>query len=73
MSDFSFQDIFPLGEDATPYRLLTTDHVGKASFNGQTVTTVAPEALSLLARQAFADCVVPEIAKPLGVRARVEV
>jgi len=56
MTDFQFQDIFPLGEDATPYRLLTADHVGKASFNGQTVTTIAPEALSLLARQAFADC-----------------
>jgi fumarate hydratase, class I len=56
MSDSDFQDIFPLGEDATPYRLLTADHVGKASFNGQSVTTIEPQALSLLAQQAFADC-----------------
>ena len=56
MSDSDFQDIFPLGEDATPYRLLTSDHVGKASFNGTSVTTIEPQALSLLAQQAFADC-----------------
>ena len=28
MSDFDFHELFPLGEDATPYRKLTGDHVG---------------------------------------------
>jgi fumarate hydratase class I len=56
MTDPQFHDIFPLGEDATPYRKLTAEHVGTASFNGSTVTTVAPEALTLLASQAFVDC-----------------
>jgi len=56
MNDFTFQDIFPLGEDETPYRQLTSDYVGKASFNGQSVTTIEPAALTLLAQQAFIDC-----------------
>ena len=38
MTDFTVQDIFPLGEDETPYRQLTADYVGKARFNGQPVT-----------------------------------
>ena len=56
MSDFVFQELFPLGEDATPYRKLTADHVGAASLRGESVVTVAPAALTLLAQQAFADC-----------------
>jgi fumarate hydratase class I len=56
MTDFVFQDIFPLGEDGAPYRKLTADHVGKASFNGESVVTVDPAALTLLAQQAFIDC-----------------
>ena len=48
-------DMFPLGEDTTPYRKLTGDHVGAASFNGEAVLTVQPQALTLLAQQAFHD------------------
>jgi fumarate hydratase, class I len=56
MSDFSFHDIFPHGEDRAPYRKLTGDHVGSAAFAGERVVTVDREALTLLARQAFIDC-----------------
>ncbi len=56
MSDFNFQELFPLGEDSTPYRLLTTDYVGTAEFNGQKITTIDPQALTLLAQQAYIDC-----------------
>ena len=56
MSDFVFHDMFALGADETPYRLLTTDHVGKARFNGDEVLTVEPPALTLLAQQAMVDC-----------------
>lgn len=56
MTDATFQDIFPLGEDATPYRLLTADHVGKTSLNGESVVTIDKAALTLLAQQAFVDC-----------------
>src|SRR5262249_9188098 len=56
MSDFSFHDIFPHGEDRAPYRKLTGDHVGTAAFAGERVVTVETEALALLAREAFVDC-----------------
>ena len=56
MSDFTFHELFPLGEDQTPYRKLSADFVGTANFNGTSVTTIAPEALTLLAREAYIDC-----------------
>src|SRR3954468_11238938 len=56
MSDAGFHELFPLGEDRTPYRKLTGDHVATASFEGERVVKVAPEALSLLAREALVDC-----------------
>jgi fumarate hydratase class I len=56
MSDAAFHELFPLGDDDTPYRQLTGDHVSLASFDGERIVKVAPEALTLLARQAFVDC-----------------
>ncbi len=55
MAQASAADLFPLGEDDTPYRKLTADHVSVDSFKGQDVLTVAPEALRLLSEAAFAD------------------
>jgi fumarate hydratase class I len=55
-SEAGFRELFPLGEDEAPYRKLTGDHVGLASFDGERIVKVAPEALTLLARQAFIDC-----------------
>ncbi|HVC51126.1 MAG TPA: fumarate hydratase [Stellaceae bacterium] len=51
-----FHELFPLGDDDTPYRKLTGDHVATASFDGERVVKVAPEGLTLLAREAFVDC-----------------
>src|ERR1044071_808498 len=56
MSDAGFHELFPLREDQTPYRKLTGDHVATASFEGERVVKVAPEALTLLAREAMIDC-----------------
>jgi fumarate hydratase, class I len=56
MTDFLFREMFPLGEDATPYRKLTGDYVSSASFEGERMVKVNPEALTLLAAQALADC-----------------
>jgi fumarate hydratase class I len=56
MSDAAFHELFPLGDDDAPYRKLTGDHVALASFAGERVVRVMPEALTLLARQAFVDC-----------------
>jgi len=55
MPDFVYQDPYPLAEDKTPYRLITTDHVSVADFDGQEVVKVAPEGLTLLAREAMKD------------------
>ena len=55
MSDFAFQELLPLGEDTTPYRRLTTDHVSTFEAAGRTFLKVEPEALTLLAREAMRD------------------
>jgi fumarate hydratase class I len=52
---FVYQEQFPLGDDTTTYRLLTKEHVSVAEFDGTEVLKVAPEALTLLANQAFHD------------------
>ncbi|NDC79072.1 MAG: fumarate hydratase, partial [Chitinophagia bacterium] len=56
MPDFHYQKPFPLGPDTTDYYLLTRDGISEASFEGQGILKVAPEALTALARAAFHDC-----------------
>ncbi len=53
--EFHYQELLELGDDDTQYRLLTKEHVSVKEFNGKPVLTVAPEALTLLANQAFHD------------------
>ncbi len=55
MPDFAFQEILPLGKDETPYRLLSTDHVATFEARGKQFLEVAPEALTLLTREAMHD------------------
>ncbi len=55
MSDFVFHELFPLAHDDTPYRKITTEGVGTASFNGHSVVTVAPEAITRLTFEAIKD------------------
>ena len=52
---FIYQNPFPLSHDDTEYYLLTKEHVSVAEFDGQEVLKVEPEALTLLAQQAFHD------------------
>ncbi len=52
---FHYQDPFPVAEDDTDYYLLSSDYVSVAEFEGQEILKVAPEALTLLAQQAFHD------------------
>jgi fumarate hydratase, class I len=56
MNDAAFHELFPLSGDDAPYRKLTADHVSAGSFEGERIVKIAPEALTLLARQAFVDC-----------------
>jgi fumarate hydratase class I len=55
MSEFSFQEMFPLGEDKAEYRLLTQDHVSSTTFEGVSILKIAPQGLTLLAEQALTD------------------
>ena len=55
MAEFSYQDPFPLGEDTTEYRLLTSDHVSVETFGDREMLVIQPDALTLLARQAMRD------------------
>lgn len=47
--------LFPLGEDKTPYRKLTSDYVSTDTFRGQEILVVNEEGLKLLSEAAFAD------------------
>ncbi len=47
--------LFPLGEDTTPYRKISSDYVSVDTFKGQDVLSVDPEGLRMLAETAFAD------------------
>ena len=55
MSEFKYQEPFPLGEDTTQYRLLTKDYVKVVECDGRKILKVDPEGLALLSREAYAD------------------
>ncbi|OQX17770.1 MAG: fumarate hydratase [Desulfobulbaceae bacterium A2] len=55
MITFKYQAPFPLAGDATEYRLLTTEHVSSASFEGRDILRLAPEGLAFLASQAMRE------------------
>jgi len=55
MVDFKYQEMFPVTEDSTEYRLLTEDHVSTATFDGARLLKVPAEALTLLSEEAFHD------------------
>src|SRR5712671_3486126 len=56
MPEFAFQELLPVDHnDATPYRLLSAEHVSTFDAAGQRFLRVEPEALTLLTRQAMFD------------------
>lgn len=55
MTDFTYQKMFPTGDDTTEYRLLTQEHVSLKSFEGTEILKIAPDGLTLLAEQSFKD------------------
>ncbi|MDH4077241.1 MAG: fumarate hydratase, partial [Acidimicrobiia bacterium] len=55
MPDFSFEDLLPLGDDSTEYRLLTTEGVEPVDLGGTTFLRVSDEALRLLSATAIRD------------------
>jgi fumarate hydratase, class I len=52
---YTHAPLFPLGEDATPYRKLTSEGVSVENFGDRKVLVVSREALRLVAEQAMID------------------
>lgn len=55
MPEFAYTDLLPLGEDSTPYRLVTSEGVSTFEADGRTFLKVEPEALRKLAEEAIHD------------------
>ncbi|MEZ5408935.1 MAG: fumarate hydratase [Acidimicrobiales bacterium] len=55
MPEFSFEDLLPLGDDSTEYRLLTTEGVETVDLGGTSFLRVSDEALRLLSATAIRD------------------
>lgn len=53
--EFKYAPMFQLGKDDTEYYLLTKDYVSEGEFEGHKILKIQPEALTLLAKQAFHD------------------
>ncbi|MER7984303.1 fumarate hydratase [Streptomyces noursei] len=53
--EFAYTDLLPVGEDNTPYRLVTSEGVSTFEADGRTFLKVEPEALRKLAAEAMHD------------------
>ncbi|MGY1454533.1 fumarate hydratase [Streptomyces sp. SS8] len=53
--EFDYTELLPLGEDTTPYRLVTAEGVSTFEAGGRTFLKVEPEALRKLAAEAMHD------------------
>ena len=55
MPEFEFSEIFPLGKDTTPYRLVTTEGVSTFDTPEGTFLKVSPEAITRITQEAMRD------------------
>ena len=55
MPEFKYQKPFPVGEDTTTYRKLSSDFVSTVEVDGRKILKVDPKALELLASEAMVD------------------
>lgn len=53
--EFEFTELFPLGHDDTPYRLVSSEHVRTVDTPLGTMLQVDPEALTLITQEAMRD------------------
>jgi fumarate hydratase, class I len=53
--EFNYQDLLPLGEDSTQYRLLSTEGVSTFTADGKEFLKVTPQAISNLTQVALHD------------------
>ncbi|WP_208027329.1 fumarate hydratase [Rhabdothermincola sediminis] len=55
MSEFAYEELFQLGPDPTPYRLITTEGVSEVEVEGHRFVRVEPSVLTRLTREAMWD------------------
>jgi fumarate hydratase class I len=55
MTAFTHQELLPLGDDPTPYRLVTRDGISTFEAAGETFLRVEPEVLTALTAEAMRD------------------
>lgn len=55
MTEFVYQEMFPLAEDTTAYRRITSDFVSTVAFREGDLLKIEPEGLTFLSEQAFTD------------------
>ena len=55
MSDFFYQEPFPIEKDDTEYELITKDYVSEVEFDGRKILNIDPKGLELLAERAMTD------------------
>jgi fumarate hydratase, class I len=66
MSEFAFTELLPLGQDDTPYRLLTRDGIATTSSFCKNFTEIEPQVLTLLASTAMHD--IAHLLRPAHLR-----
>ena len=54
-AEFRYSDLLPIGQDETPYRLITTEGVSTVEAGGQTFLTIDPEVIQRLTSEAMHD------------------
>jgi fumarate hydratase class I len=55
VTEFFYQDMLPLGEDTTDYRLVTTEGVSTVTLDGKEFLKISPEAITALTFEAMRD------------------
>ena len=66
MPEFAFTELLPLGQDDTPYRLLTRDGIATTSSFCRNFTEIEPQVLTLLASTAMHD--IANLLRPAHLR-----
>jgi fumarate hydratase class I len=55
MTEFTYQPMFPLGKEDTPYRHLSDQYVSTMTVDGKEILKIDPAGLEFLAEAAFKD------------------
>jgi fumarate hydratase, class I len=55
--NFKYQEMFPLAQDPSEYRLITKEFISTELFDGKNIVKVDPQALTVVGRRSFSRCI----------------